>query len=72
MGNQKMPIYRIAIDWADRKIFPPVVAISSIDPSQPQGYSDNVNRVYLSIYVNGMIQRGISWARGITHPAIIN
>ena len=43
-----------------------------IKPSHPQRYSNDVKRLCLRIYVNGMSIRGIDRVRGITHPTIIN
>ncbi len=43
-----------------------------IEPAQPRGYSDDVKRLCLRMYVNGMGIRGIARVTGITHPTIIN
>ena len=43
-----------------------------IKPYHPQEYSDNVKRLFLRIYVNGMGIRRIAWVKGVTYPTIIN
>ena len=43
-----------------------------IEPSHPGVYSDDVKRLCLRMYVNGMGSRGIARVTGITHPTIIN
>ena len=43
-----------------------------IKPSHPQGYSDNVKRLCLRIYLNGMGIRRIACVREVTYPTIIN
>ena len=43
-----------------------------IDHYQPRGYSDDVKRLCLRMYVNGIGIRGIARVTGIAHTTIIN
>ncbi len=43
-----------------------------LESYQPKGYSDDVKRLCLRMYVNGMGIRGISRVTGIAHSSIIN